>query len=132
MGRPLVTPRFLANALGAFGVVVLFVFLQPWYESTYYGHGHRWVTTARLGLPASPWLTYGSDRAGGRDIGPGLKVAAKSWSWPFLPTGIGLMWLGARIARRSDRADEASGARAEPGAAPDTGRMEGSRKGGQS
>ena len=123
MGRPLVTPRFLANALQTFGGVVLFVFLQPWYESTYYGHGDRRVTTARLGLPASPWLTYGSDRAGGRDIGPGLEVTAKSRSWPLLPAGIGLVWLGARIARRSDRADKATDAQAEPCAAPDTGRV---------
>jgi hypothetical protein len=123
MGRPLVTPRLLANVLQTFGGVVLFVFLQPWYESTYYGLGDRRVTTARLGLPASPWLTYRSDRAGGRDIGPGLQVAAKSKSWPLLPAGIGLMWLGVRIARRSDRANKATDAQAEPGAAPDTGRM---------
>jgi hypothetical protein len=106
VGRPFVTPKVLPNVLTTVGAVCVFVFLQPWYESKYFGGDvGRQLTNARFGLPTSPWLTYKSDSKGDENADSGLEFIARSWSWPFFAAGAALICLGSRIARRPNQAD---------------------------
>ena len=77
---------------------------QPSLESTYFGDGDHHVVHARSGLLSSPWLTYDSDSGRSSDAAAGAKselkghaaIHVRSWSWPFLASGIALLCAASR------------------------------------
>jgi hypothetical protein len=107
VNQPAKRRKAFATILQIVGGLSTFVFLNPWFESTYFGDGDRRVVHVSSGLPSSPWLTYDSDS--GRDTKTDgsaqsdthyrAAVYARSWSWPFLAAGVVFLLGGARVAR---------------------------------